>query len=234
MIVGRDLVRTYRLGDNVVRALNGVSLTINAGEMVAIRGPSGSGKSTLMNVLGCLERPDSGTYLLEGQDTSKLSSDKLAEIRNKRIGFVFQTFNLLPRMTALENVELPLHYAARHDAKDRAYEALKIVGLADRTHHEPNQLSGGQRQRVAIARAIVSDPAILLCDEPTGALDSRTGEEILNLFESVNARGHTVIIVTHDLGVARHCRREIYIKDGQITSPPEAVAGTLHEEAALP
>ncbi|HYE62819.1 MAG TPA: ABC transporter ATP-binding protein [Phycisphaerales bacterium] len=234
MIVGRDLVRTYRLGDNVVRALNGVSLTINAGEMVAIRGPSGSGKSTLMNVLGCLERPDSGTYLLEGQDTSKLSSDKLAEIRNKRIGFVFQTFNLLPRMTALENVELPLHYAARHDAKERAHEALKVVGLADRTHHEPNQLSGGQRQRVAIARAIVSDPAILLCDEPTGALDSRTGEEILNLFKSVNARGHTVIIVTHDLGVARHCQREIYIKDGQITMPPETVAGTLHEEVALP
>jgi putative ABC transport system ATP-binding protein len=235
MIEARNLVRTYRLGENVVKALNGVSFTINAGEMVAVRGPSGSGKSTLMNVMGCLERPDGGTYLLEGQDTSRLSADKLAEIRNKRIGFVFQTFNLLPRMTALENVELPLHYAARHDAKERAYEALKIVGLGDRTHHEPNQLSGGQRQRVAIARAIVSDPAILLCDEPTGALDSKTGEEILQLFRSVNARGHTVIIVTHDLSVARHCRREIYIKDGQITTPPEAVAGTLAEaEVALP
>ncbi len=234
MIEATNLVRTYHLGDNIVRALDGVSLTIESGELVAIRGPSGSGKSTLMNVLGCLERPDAGTYLLEGEDVSRLSADRLAEIRNQRIGFVFQTFNLLPRMTALENVELPLHYAARHDARDRAAEALRIVGLSDRMDHEPNQLSGGQRQRVAIARAIVSDPAILLCDEPTGALDSRTGEEILALFTSINARGHTVIIVTHDLAVARHCRREIYLKDGKLATPPEALAGTLHEEVAAP
>jgi putative ABC transport system ATP-binding protein len=226
VIEASDLVRTYRLGDNVVRALDGVSLRIHAGELVAIRGPSGSGKSTLMNVLGCLERPDSGKYLLEGEDVSRLSADRLAEIRNRRIGFVFQTFNLLPRMTALENVELPLHYAARRDARERAMEALRIVGLADRMEHEPNQLSGGQRQRVAIARAIVSDPAILLCDEPTGALDSRTGEEILALFKSINERGHTVIIVTHDLNVARHCQREIYLKDGRIVDPPERVAAS--------
>jgi putative ABC transport system ATP-binding protein len=223
MIEATNLVRTYHLGDNIVRALDGVSVTIESGELIAIRGPSGSGKSTLMNVLGCLERPDAGTYLLEGEDVSRLSPDRLAEIRNQRIGFVFQTFNLLPRMTALENVELPLHYAARHDARERAVEALRIVGLADRMDHEPNQLSGGQRQRVAIARAIVSDPAILLCDEPTGALDSRTGEEILALFTSINARGHTVIIVTHDLAVARHCRREIYLKDGKLATPPEAL-----------
>ena len=234
MIEATNLVRTYHLGDNIVRALDGVSVTIESGELIAIRGPSGSGKSTLMNVLGCLERPDAGTYLLEGEDVSRLSPDRLAEIRNQRIGFVFQTFNLLPRMTALENVELPLHYAARHDARDRAVEALRIVGLADRMDHEPNQLSGGQRQRVAIARAIVSDPAILLCDEPTGALDSRTGEEILNLFTSINARGHTVIIVTHDLAVARHCRREIYLKDGRLATPPEALAAGVHEEVAAP
>ncbi len=234
MIEGTDLVRTYRLGDNIVRALDHVSLRIESGEMIAIRGPSGSGKSTLMNLLGCLEQPDSGTYTIEGEDVSKLSADRLAEIRNKRIGFVFQTFNLLPRMSALENVELPLHYAARHDAKDRAVDALKLVGLGDRMDHEPNQLSGGQRQRVAIARAIVSDPAILLADEPTGALDSRTGEEILGLFRALNERGHTVIIVTHDLSVARHCRREIYIKDGQITQPPEAVMGSPLAEVAAP
>jgi putative ABC transport system ATP-binding protein len=216
------LVKRYELGGNIIRALDGVSLRVGTGEMIAIRGPSGSGKSTLMNLLGCLERPDSGRYVLAGEDVSTLTNDRLAEIRNRRIGFVFQTFNLLPRMTALENVELPIHYAGRHDAKSRAEAALEIVGLANRMKHEPNKLSGGQRQRVAIARAIVTDPAIVLADEPTGALDSRTGEEILALFKDLNAQGRTIIIVTHDLAVARHCQREIYLKDGKITQPPTA------------
>jgi putative ABC transport system ATP-binding protein len=219
-IEATDLVKTYQLGGNIIRALDGVSLTIHSGEMVAIRGPSGSGKSTLMNILGCLERPDAGRYILAGEDTSKLSKDRLAEIRNRRIGFVFQTFNLLPRMSALENVELPIHYSGAHDAEKRARTALEIVGLGDRMDHEPNKLSGGQRQRVAIARAIVTNPAMLLADEPTGQLDSRTGEEILSLFKDLNAQGHTIVIVTHDLSVARHCPREIYLRDGKITLPP--------------
>jgi putative ABC transport system ATP-binding protein len=227
VIEATDIIKTYTLGDNIVRALDGVSLTVDAGEMIAIRGPSGSGKSTLMNLLGCLERPDSGTYMLAGEDVSRLGKDRLAEIRNLRIGFVFQTFNLLPRMSALENVELPLQYAGRHDAREKAIEALRIVGLADRMEHEPTQLSGGQRQRVAVARAIVTDPAILLADEPTGALDSRTGEEILALFKELNDRGNTVIIVTHDAAVARHCQREIYIKDGHIVPSPDAVAAEV-------
>jgi putative ABC transport system ATP-binding protein len=215
-----DLVKTYQLGGNIIRALDGVSLTVEPGEMIAIRGPSGSGKSTLMNILGCLERADSGRYMLAGEDVSTLSKDKLAEIRNRRIGFVFQTFNLLPRMTALENVGLPIHYSGAHDAMKRAKVALEIVGLADRMEHEPNKLSGGQRQRVAIARALVTGPSIVLADEPTGALDSRTGEEILRLFKELNAQGNTIIIVTHDLAVARHCQREIYLRDGKITQPP--------------
>jgi putative ABC transport system ATP-binding protein len=216
MIVAHDLRKTYELGGQTVHALDGVSLTIAAGEMVAIRGPSGSGKSTLMNILGCLDRPDGGSYILAGEDVSRLPKNRLAAIRNRRIGFVFQTFNLLPRMSALENVELPLHYAARHDAAEQAHKALATVGLADRTHHEPNQLSGGQRQRVAIARALVTNPAILLADEPTGALDSRTGEEILQLFKQLNAAGRTIIVVTHDSAVAAHCSREIVMRDGKI------------------
>ena len=219
MIVARDLIKTYVLGGNIVNALDGVDIDIDAGEIVAIRGPSGSGKSTLMNVLGCLDRPTSGSYFLAGENVALLSGNSLADIRNRRIGFVFQTFNLLPRMSALENVELPLLYAARTDARERAREALTIVGLGDRTHHEPNQLSGGQRQRVSIARAIVTDPAIILADEPTGALDTRTGEEILQLFADLNAQGRTIIVVTHDLKVAKHCKREIYIKDGKVTTP---------------
>jgi len=220
MIQANHLVKQYHLGGQTVRALDDVSITIDAGELVAIRGPSGSGKSTLMAILGCLDRPDAGEYFLAGEDVAHLSKNRLAEIRNQRIGFVFQTFHLLPRMSALENVELPLHYAARRDAKERALKALDTVGLADRTHHEPNQLSGGQRQRVAIARAIVTDPAILLADEPTGALDSKTGEEILSLFKSLNAQGRTIIIVTHDPAVAKHCQREIYLMDGKVASPP--------------
>src|SRR5476649_283298 len=220
MIRGENLVKTYNLGGQIVQALNDVSFEIKDGDMIAITGASGSGKSTLMNILGCLDRPTSGAYILGDKDVSRLSNDQLAEIRNRRIGFVFQSFNLLPRMSALENVELPLHYAARHDALERAVEALKLVGLADRGHHKPNQLSGGQRQRVAIARALVTDPAIVLADEPTGALDSRTGEEILALLKSLNAQGRTILVVTHDANVAAHCQREIYLRDGKVAEPP--------------
>lgn len=229
MIVARSLVKTYNLGGGIVRALDDVSFEIGTGEMVAIRGPSGSGKSTLMHIMGCLDTPDSGSYVLGGEDVSRLPKDRLAEIRNQNIGFVFQTFNLLPRMSALENVELPIHYAGRKDAKARAIEALAVVGLGDRMHHEPNQLSGGQRQRVAIARAIVTSPKILLADEPTGALDTRTGEEILALFKALNAQGRTIILVTHDAAIARHCPREIYMRDGHIADAalaPETLAAT--------
>jgi len=224
MIETQELVKRYELGGQVVNALDHVSLRIESGEMVAIRGPSGSGKSTLMNIIGCLDRPDEGRYLLEGEDVSRLSKNRLAEIRNRRIGFVFQTFNLLPRMSALENVELPQHYAGRSDAKKRAIEALRIVGLADRMHHEPSQLSGGQRQRVAIARAIVNDPAMLLADEPTGALDSKTGEEILALFKELNEQGRTIILVTHDAAVAAHCDWEVFLRDGKIADAPVAAS----------
>jgi len=220
MIEADSLIRTYLLGGQTVRALDGVSLRIQSGEMVAIRGPSGSGKTSLMNILGCLDRPDSGRYILGGEDVSRLTGDRLAEIRCSRIGFVFQNFNLLPRMSALENVELPLLYAGRHEgAQIAAAKAMQIVGLEDRMHHLPSQLSGGQCQRVAIARAIVNDPAIVLADEPTGALDSRTGQEILQLFKALNAEGRTIIVVTHDLGVARHCQREIFLRDGKVTVP---------------
>ena len=213
----RDLTKTYWLGDTEVRALDGVDMSVEEGEMVAIIGPSGCGKSTLMHILGCLDSPDSGTYRLAGENVAGLSSDRLAEIRNQRIGFVFQTFNLLPRLSALENVELPLLYARRHDAKDQAAEALKIVGLEQRMHHEPNQLSGGQRQRVAVARALVTNPAMLLADEPTGNLDSRTGVEIMGLFKSLNEQGRTIIIVTHEAEVAGQCRRSIHIRDGRVS-----------------
>ncbi|MCL2639692.1 MAG: ABC transporter ATP-binding protein [Phycisphaerales bacterium] len=216
LLQGTDLVKTYVMGDNIVRALDGVNLAINTGEMVAIRGPSGSGKSTLMNLLGCLDRPTSGQYILAGENVSQMNDNQQAYIRNRRIGFVFQTFNLLPRMRALENVELPLLYAGQRNAKKHAMAALKQVGLEDRADHLPNQLSGGQKQRVAIARAIVTNPAIVLADEPTGALDTRTGNDILNLFKSLNQQGRTIIIVTHDLKVAEHCQREIYIRDGKV------------------
>jgi putative ABC transport system ATP-binding protein len=216
MIRGEHLVKTYNLGGNLVVALNDVSFEIKEGDMIAITGASGSGKSTLMNILGCLDRPDSGVYILGGEEVSKLSNDRLAEIRNKHIGFVFQSFNLLPRMSAQENVELPLLYGARKNTRDTAADALKTVGLGDRMHHEPNQLSGGQRQRVAIARAIVTNPDIILADEPTGNLDSKTGVEILALFKKLNADGRTIIVVTHDSEVAAHCRSELKIRDGQI------------------
>ncbi len=212
-----NLVKSFVLGDVVVRALDGVSLTVVRGEKMAITGPSGSGKSTLMNILGCLGPPDSGEYILAGENVSSLSGRRLAQIRNRYIGFVFQTFNLLPRLTALENVELPLLYGGVKDARQRAKAALDMVGLADRMEHGPNQLSGGQRQRASIARAIVTDPAILMADEPTGNLDTRTGQEIMALFDELNAQGRTLIMVTHDPEIAAQCPRQIHLRDGRAT-----------------
>lgn len=212
----QSLAKTYSLGDTIVQALDNVSFNIDEGEMIAITGSSGSGKSTLMHILGCLDQPDSGSYMLAGENVAGLSRDRLAEIRNRHIGFVFQTFNLLPRMTALENVELPLLYAGNHEAKDRAANALEIVGLGTRAHHEPNQLSGGQRQRVAIARAMICEPALILADEPTGNLDSKTGEEIMALFCELNRQGRTIVIVTHEPVVAQYCPRRIHLHDGRI------------------
>lgn len=211
-----NLVKVYRMGDSDVRALDGVSFGIEPGEMAAIIGASGSGKSTLMNIIGCLDRPTEGRYVLDGQDVSKLSDDRLARIRNRNIGFVFQNFNLLPRMSALENVEVPLLYSGMHHAKEKALTALKRVGLGERAHHEPNQLSGGQRQRVAIARALVTNPTILLADEPTGNLDTKTGEEIMALFHELNDQGVTLILVTHEHDIALHCKRMIQLRDGRI------------------
>ena len=216
MIEVESLTKTYDLGGTLVHALDHVSMTVNDGEMVAITGPSGSGKSTLMHILGCLDTPDSGVYRLAGENVAGLSSDRLAEIRNRHIGFVFQTFNLLPRLTALENVELPLLYAQDKHANQKAVEALKTVGLSDRMRHGPNQLSGGQRQRVAVARAIVTNPTMILADEPTGNLDSKTGQEILELFHALNAAGHMIVVVTHDPDVAKKCGRSIRIFDGRI------------------
>ena len=218
IIQAQSLVKTYQLGESQVVALNGIDFQVEKGEIIAITGSSGSGKSTLMHILGCLDRPDSGIYILAGEDVSMLSPNRLAEIRNRNIGFVFQSFNLLPRLNALENVELPLLYAGAPEAKDRAEEALRIVGLEDRMRHEPAQLSGGELQRVAIARATVTDPTIILADEPTGNLDTKTGEEIIVIFQQLNAQGRTIIIVTHEQAVANHCRRQIHIQDGKVIS----------------
>jgi len=216
IIKAQSLTKTYRLGENEILALDRIDFQVEEGEMVAIKGSSGSGKSTLMHILGCLDRPDSGRYILAGEDVSELSLNRLAEIRNQHIGFVFQSFNLLPRLSALENVELPLLYAGESEAKDRARAALRIVGLEDRMNHEPAQLSGGQLQRTAIARAIVTDPAIVLADEPTGNLDTKTGKEILAIFKKLNANGGTIVLVTHEPAVAEQCVREIHIRDGRI------------------
>jgi putative ABC transport system ATP-binding protein len=213
-----DLWKTYQMGTEEVHALRGVSIQIERGEYVAIMGPSGSGKSTLMNLIGCLDTPSKGSYLLNGKQVSEMNDDELARIRNEEIGFVFQTFNLLPRATALHNVELPLVYAGvtSKDRTVRANQALEKVELGDRKTHRPNQLSGGQRQRVAIARALVNNPSILLADEPTGNLDSRTGVEIMALFERLHQAGNTIVLVTHEPDVAAHAHRAIHIRDGQV------------------
>ena len=216
----RDMQRVYQVGEELVRALNGVDLDIAQNEYVAIMGPSGSGKSTLMNILGCLDTPTSGSYRLKGNEIEKLSDDELARIRNQEIGFVFQTFNLLPRADALHNVELPLVYAGmRHEERrKRAREVLELVGLGDRMKHRPNELSGGQRQRVAIARALVNRPSIILADEPTGNLDSQTGAEIMAAFERIWTQGNTVIVVTHEPEIAAHANRVVRMRDGKIES----------------
>lgn len=214
------ITREYVMGDNVIQALRGVSLRIHRNEYLAIMGPSGSGKSTMMNMLGCLDTPTTGRYEFAGKNVASMTDDELAAIRNKEIGFVFQTFNLLPRSTSLANVELPLVYAGigREQRRERAEAALNAVGLGQRMHHRPNELSGGQRQRVAIARALVNDPSIILADEPTGNLDSRTGEEIMALFETLYQQGNTIILVTHEEDIAQHARRIIRLRDGLIES----------------
>ena len=218
LIETRDLWKTYRMGNEEIHALQGVSIQIERGEYVAIMGPSGSGKSTLMNLIGCLDTPSRGSYLLNGQQVRELDDDELARIRNEEIGFVFQTFNLLARATALHNVELPLVYAGvpGPDRRARALEALDRVELSDRVTHRPNELSGGQRQRVAIARALVNDPSILLADEPTGNLDSKTGLEIMTLFERLHATGNTIVLITHEPKVAEYAHRAVYLRDGQV------------------
>jgi len=218
VIVTRNLQRDYDIGGEVVHALRGVDLTIRQNEFVAIMGPSGSGKSTLMNLIGCLDSPTGGEYWLNGYRVSELEDDELARIRNREIGFVFQTFNLLPRASALHNVELPLVYAGlgSRERRELASDALKRVGLADRMQHRPNELSGGQRQRVAIARALVNRPSILLADEPTGNLDSGTSEEIMGLFEGLFREGQTILLVTHEVDIAAHARRQVHLKDGRV------------------
>jgi putative ABC transport system ATP-binding protein len=230
----RDIHKVYDMGAEKVRALNGVDLVVERGEYVAIMGSSGSGKSTLMNLVGCLDTPSSGSYVLNGVAVQELDDSQLAGIRNKEIGFVFQTFNLLARTDALHNVELPLIYAgmSRGERRERARRALEKVGLGDRMHHQPNELSGGQRQRVAIARALVNDPSILLADEPTGNLDSATSEEIMALFDELHQGGNTVVLVTHEPDIAEHAWRKVMLKDGKVVSDQPTARATAGAAAA--
>ncbi|MDY7042304.1 MAG: ABC transporter ATP-binding protein [Chloroflexota bacterium] len=223
LIETTDLTKVYGAGDVAVHALRGIDMTVKRGEFVTIMGPSGSGKSTLMNILGCLDRPTGGAYVLDGEDVSRLSKNELAGVRNRRIGFVFQSYNLLPRLTAVKNVLLPLLYNGHQDLSDeecqeRAIATLETVGLGDRLHHRPNELSGGQQQRVAIARALINDPSIILADEPTGNLDTQSSEEILDLLHQLHDQGVTIVLVTHEPGIADHAERVIYLLDGQIAS----------------
>ena len=229
----RDITKVYEMGEEKVHALSGVTLVVSKGEYIAIMGPSGSGKSTLMNLIGCLDTPSSGSYILNGREVGTMTDDELAAIRNQEIGFVFQTFNLLPRTTALQQVELPLVYSglARKERRERAVEALAAVNLSDRMSHQPSEMSGGQRQRVAIARALINNPSILLADEPTGNLDSATGIEIMALFDQLNGRGNTIVLVTHEEDIAAHARRIVRLRDGKVLSdgpndrPRPAAAG---------
>jgi len=228
-----DIAKSYVMGEEVINALRSVTIQIPRGEYVAFMGPSGSGKSTLMNIVGCLDTPSKGRYILNGQDVSRMSDNQLAEVRNKEIGFVFQSFNLLPRASALDNVALPLIYAGlnKRDRSERALEALRSVGLADRASHRPNELSGGQRQRVAIARALVNNPSVLLADEPTGALDSKTSHEIMDLFEALYSKGNTIIMVTHEEDIARYAHRIVRLRDGLVESDEVNTDITTHATA---
>jgi len=229
----RGITKTYRMGDIEVHALRGVDLDVRRGELLAIMGPSGSGKSTLMNIIGCLDQPTSGRYWLDGEDVSRMDDDRLAEVRNRRIGFVFQSFNLLARTSALDNVELPLIYGGVRNRREKARAALEAVGLGERIHHRPNELSGGQQQRVAIARALVTNPAIILADEPTGNLDSRSGEEIMGIFQQLNEKqGITIVLVTHEPDIAAHTRRIVRLQDGGIVHD-EIVAQPIRVGRAL-
>jgi putative ABC transport system ATP-binding protein len=232
----RDIAKVYPMGEENVYALRGVSLGVERGEYVAIMGPSGSGKSTLMNLIGCLDTPTSGSYVLNGKEVARMTDDELAAIRNQEIGFVFQTFNLLPRTSALQQVELPLVYGglSRKERRDRAVKSLNAVGLGDRMNHTPNEMSGGQRQRVAIARALINDPSILLADEPTGNLDSQTGAEIMALFDELNSRSNTIVVVTHEEDIAAHARRIVRLKDGQIWNDAPNVPRVRQAPAEAP
>ena len=215
----RQIVKQYPMGDEIQTVLKGIDMDVKQGEFVAVLGPSGSGKSTLMNIIGCLDTPTSGTYVLSGRDVGGLNEDELAQVRSKEIGFIFQSFQLLPRQTAVENVELPLIYSGVHERerRERAKQMLERVGLADKMDHYPNQLSGGQQQRVAIARALANHPAILLADEPTGALDQQSGRQVMSLFHDLNEEGNTIIMITHDIGIARHAQRIVRLLDGVLT-----------------